>query len=160
MFSGFVMFFKNFKCFSIVGMVFLLSACATEYQSQGLTGGFNDTLTGPNTATVSFKSNAFTSMEQTKSFAFRRAAEITLQNGYDYFLVENNNQFVKEEQLQGTVSCTTTGYGSTYTTYNTNCNNIGGGTITKPRVELEIRMFNGDVPNETGYYDARFLAGS
>ena len=129
----------------------VISGCATGYQSQGLTGGYTDVMTGRNTATVSFKSNAFTSMEDTRRYALRRAAEITLSNGYDYFLIENDNQYVKNETFSGTVNCTTFGYSTT-------CNQSGGGSFTKPRVQLDIRMFNGSTPNETGYFDARYLA--
>ena len=128
-----------------------LAGCATGYQQQSLTGGYTDSLTGKTTATVSFKSNAFTSAEETRRFAMRRAAEVTLANGYDYFLVENDNQYVKSQQLQGSVNCTTIGYSTT-------CNPIGGGTIRKPVTQLDIRMFKGEVPNQSGYYDARFLA--
>ena len=58
---------------------------------------------------------------------------------------------MKNQQLSGSVNCTTIGY-------STSCTPVGGGSVSKPRVQLDIRMFNGDVPNQTGYYDARFLA--
>ena len=88
------------RFFSIFIAIFLVG-CATGYQQQGLSGGYTDSLTGTTTATVTFKSNAFTSAEETRRYAMRRAAEVTLANGYDYFLIENDNQYVKNQQLQG-----------------------------------------------------------
>jgi hypothetical protein len=132
-------------------LLFFITSCSTGYQSQGLAGGYSEQLTGQNTATVFYKSNAFSSMSETRKHAMRRAAELTLQKGYDYFLIESDNQYVKNQKFSGTVQCNTYGYSTT-------CNNVGGGTFRKPRVQLNIRMFNGTVPNETGYYDARYLA--
>ncbi len=117
----------------------------------GWSGGYTDQLTGQNTATVFFRSNALTSMSDTRKFAMRRAAELTLSRGFDYFLIEKDNQYTKNQTLSGSIQCNNFGYTTT-------CNNVGGGSISKPRVELNIRMFNGEVPNKTGYYDARYLA--
>ena len=66
--------------------------CAAGYQSQCLNGGYTDSLTEENTATVSFDSNAFTSMEETRGYAMRLSAEVTLKNGFDYLLTEGDNQ--------------------------------------------------------------------
>ena len=135
----------------IIAITLALSACATEYQSSSFSGGYSDQMTGNNTATVMFRGNGFTNATTTRRYALRRAAELTLQRGYDYFLIESSNDFTKTTELSGTINCTTSfGY--------TTCSESGGGTIEKPRTQLDIRMFNGDVPNETGYYDARFLA--
>jgi len=140
-----------YAVFVLVLFTLGLCGCATGYQSSSFSGGYTDSLTGNNTAIVSFKSNAFTSMEETRRYAMRRAAEVTLQNGFDYFLIEGDNQYLKNQQLSGSVNCTTIGYSTT-------CTPIGGGSVSKPRVQLDIRMFKGDLPNQTGYYDARFLA--
>ena len=139
-----------FKYIPII-FLFLLSSCATTYQKSGFSGGYTDQLTGKNTATIYFKSNAFTSISETRQFAMRRAAELTLSRGYDYFLIESENQYVKNQKLSGSLQSNTIGY---YTTYN----NVGGGTFRKLRIQLNIRMFKENVPNQTGYYDAKYLA--
>ena len=128
-----------------------MGCLSTEYQSSGITGGFTDQMTGPSTATISFKGNGFTSAENARSFAMRRAAEVTLQKGYDYFLIEGGENRFKTQKLSGTIQCNSYGY-------STSCNEYGGGTVNKPRSTLDIRMFKGNVPNKTGYYDARYLA--
>jgi len=140
------MFFK----LTILLLMFFISSCQTTYQKQGFSGGYSDQLTGQNTATVYYKSNTFTSMSDTRRFAMRRASELTLSKGYDYFLIENDNQYLKKETYSGSVQCNTIGFSTT-------CNNVGGGSFTKPRVQLNIRMFSGTVPNKTGYYDAKYF---
>jgi len=135
----------------------ILVGCGTEYQADGLTGGYTDSMTGYNTAVVQFKGNGYTSATEANKFAFRRAAELTLEKGYDYFLVENGNDRMKTETTSTNYNCNSYGYGNSS---NTNCYAIGGIDIEKPRTMLQIRMFKGKTPNTSGYYDARFLAGS
>ena len=130
-------------------IIFIIS-CETTYgpSSQNFTGGYEDQLTGNNTAIVRFKSNAYTSMTNTQKFAMKRAAELTLEKGFDYFLIEGNNVYEKNIKLQSQVSCYNNGY-----TFQ--CNEYGGGNLSKPRAELSIRMFNGTTPNQTGYFGAK-----
>ena len=138
-----------FKKTILLFLTILLFSCATEYgpSSQSFTGGYEDQLTGSNTAVVRFKSNAYTSMTETQKFAMRRAAELTLERGFDYFLIESRDTYEKNIKLNSQVSCYDYGY-------TISCNEYGGGTLSKPRVELYIRMFSGSSPNQTGYYDA------
>lgn len=131
-------------CFSITGCL------STEYKPDGLKGGYSDTMTGTNTATVEFKGNGFTKASTAKKFALRRAAELTLERGFDYFLIENRDNSTKQVKMASNIQCNSYGYSTT-------CNDYGGGTIEKPGSALDIRMFKGEAPNQTGYYDARFL---
>ena len=132
-------------------LFFLICGCATEYGASSFSGGFTDQITGNNTAVVTFKSNAFTDEVTTRKYAMRRAAELTLENGYDYFLIEGGGDYSKEGTTSSSVNCYTIGY-------NVTCDEIGGYSYSKPRTTLSIRMFNGQTPNQTGFYDARFLA--
>ena len=87
-------------------------------------------------------------IDPTQKFAMKRAAELTLERGFDYFLIEGNNVYEKNIKLQSQVSCYNNGY-----TFQ--CNEYGGGNLSKPRAELSIRMFNGTTPNQTGYFGAK-----
>ena len=111
-------------------------------------------MTSPNTAIVEFKGNGYLSSTKARKFAFRRAAELTLAKGYDYFLVESGADTMKQSRSSGSVHCYESGFG------NVDCYNSPGVDIEKPRTKLQIRMFKGKAPNRTGYYDARFLSGS
>ena len=65
----------------------LLVGCATAYQPEGVSGGYTDQARGGNTVQISFRANGLTTPETLHSFLLRRCAEVTLQNGYSYFVV-------------------------------------------------------------------------
>jgi len=65
----------------------LLAGCATAYQPDGVSGGYTDQLRNGNTAQVSFRGNGLTTPEALHSDILRRCAEVTLQDGYSYFVL-------------------------------------------------------------------------
>jgi hypothetical protein len=67
--------------------VCLLSSCATAYQPDGVSGGYADRRLNDNTEQVSFRGNRFNSPEMLQSYLLRRCADVTLQNGYNYFVL-------------------------------------------------------------------------
>lgn len=72
-----------------------LSACATAtpYQpnipGQAASGGYSDIRLGPNRFRVTFAGNTLTSRETVERYLLYRAAELTVQNGGDWFLLDN-----------------------------------------------------------------------
>lgn len=75
-----------------IGVAALLSACATgptPYQPlgarTGFSGGFSDQQLERDRFRVSFAGNQFTSRERVENYLLFRAAELTLQRGYDGF---------------------------------------------------------------------------
>jgi hypothetical protein len=111
----------------ILGGLLGLAACATPYQARSLTGGFSDTRLDANTFRVEFLGNAYTARERVETYLLRRAAEVTLENGYDYFvlLTAGTERNVAAVTMPGTYTATTTGsayaigssaYGSAVTT--------------------------------------------
>ncbi len=69
--------------------VCLLSSCATPYQPQGFTGGYSEERSN-NIAQVSFRGNRFNSPDTLHAYLLRRCAEVSQQNGYDYFALVNS----------------------------------------------------------------------
>jgi hypothetical protein len=67
----------------------LLSSCATGYNPSGFTGGFSDTKLAPNVAMVHFDGNGFTSDMRAAQMLLLRAADVTLQSGYRFFVVND-----------------------------------------------------------------------
>jgi hypothetical protein len=65
----------------------LLASCATAYQPDGVSGGYSDQVRNGNTAQVSFRGNGMTTPETLHSYLLRRCAEVTLQDGYSYFVL-------------------------------------------------------------------------
>lgn len=78
----------EFILFSIVIAGFMLfSGCSTSYQASGLNGGYSEIKKTPDSFIVVFKGNRFTPYEKVMEYALKRAAELTLKNGYKYFSV-------------------------------------------------------------------------
>ena len=71
----------------MASIVLALSACATAYQPQGLTGGFSDTQLDTNIFRVSFDGNGYTNAQRAEEMALLRSAEITLKNGFTHFII-------------------------------------------------------------------------
>ena len=86
--------------FSVLVVALLLASCATGYgQKSFFSGGFEDTQLGPDIFRISFSGNDSTSMARTKDFALLRSAELALENGYPYFVVVNEREWVVEVQV-------------------------------------------------------------
>jgi hypothetical protein len=70
-----------------------LAACATPtpYQpnlpGQSASGGYSELRLEPNRFRVNFQGNTLTSRETVEGYLLFRAAELTLQNGYDWFTI-------------------------------------------------------------------------
>jgi len=75
----------------------LLSACATAtpYQpnipGQATSGGYSEQRIEPNRFRVTFAGNSLTSRETVEGFLLFRAAELTVQEGYDWFEIADRN---------------------------------------------------------------------
>ena len=77
----------------LVGPLLLLAGCetATPYQPQmrgsQVSGGYRDQQLEANRFRVSFNGNSMTSRETVESYLLYRAAELTVQNGFDWFVM-------------------------------------------------------------------------
>ena len=71
----------------LIGFLFLVSACATSYQSTSFTGGFSDFPMGGNRHMIKVMANGYTSPERATQIAYVRAAELTVSGGYTHFLI-------------------------------------------------------------------------
>lgn len=78
----------------IVGLFFLclivvssFTGCATAYQAEGITGGFNDTRIDENMFIVTFKGNGYTGLIKSTDFALLRCGEVCKENGFLYFKI-------------------------------------------------------------------------
>jgi len=67
-------------------------ACATPYQVNGFRGGFDDIQLGDSLFQISFQGNGFTQHGRVAQLLLRRCAELSLENGARYFLMENSEQ--------------------------------------------------------------------
>lgn len=85
----------RFAIFAVV--VLLAAACATSTPYGPANGGygFSDQKIEDNRYRVTFRGNASTSRETVENFLLYRAAELTLENGFDYFIVVESDTEAK-----------------------------------------------------------------
>lgn len=65
----------------------LIAGCSTAYQPDGFSGGYSDKMLANNTVLVSFRVNRLTTTDTLHSYLLRRCAEVTLQDGFNYFVL-------------------------------------------------------------------------
>lgn len=77
---------------ALLGTTLLTSACVTESTYRPATGrgfersGYSDRQIEQNRFMVSFSGNSYTSRDTVEKYLLFRAAELTVQRGYDYFI--------------------------------------------------------------------------
>lgn len=83
-------------------------ACATRYQPDGLSGGYEETQLAEQTFLVSFGANGFSSTDDAYLFLLTRAAELSKEHGYEgFYLVAVENRTTTVTQYTQGVATTT-----------------------------------------------------
>lgn len=86
-------------CLVVIGFC---TSCSTGYHSLGVfTTGYNNVRFAKDGFTVTFRANKYTTPEDVRKFALRRASELTLENGFMYF------QIITEKDISDKVHVTT-----------------------------------------------------
>jgi hypothetical protein len=149
------------KQLAILVVVLILNACATSYQTTGLTGGYSESQLDENIFRVSFKGNGYTSPEKAADFTLLRSAELALEHGFHFFSIIDSDSYSKEATYTTPTTSTTTVnvYGSgnyAYATANTTTH--GGQTykFSKPRSTNTIVCFK-EKPKNGFSYNANFI---
>ncbi|MSU58119.1 MAG: hypothetical protein EXS35_08065 [Pedosphaera sp.] len=159
--------------FLILATGLLAPGCATQYQSNSLTGGFKDMRLAPDVFRITFRGNAYTSAERAQDFAMLRASELCLSNGFHHFALLGESQTATPHVFSTPSTSTTTGYASgetsgtiygnqfrgyTYLSGHSTTTYTPGQTFVffKPTAGLMIRGFV-DKPAEIPVFDAAFL---
>tara|TARA_R110000772_G_scaffold48719_1_gene111166 strand:+ start:1785 stop:2276 length:492 start_codon:yes stop_codon:yes gene_type:complete len=91
----------------ITALILALIGCGTTYKSKGFTGGFSEIQLAENVFEISFQGNAFVDAATVRDYAMLRAAEVTLEYGYEYFTL------IEEDDSIKTVTATTGGSATT-----------------------------------------------
>jgi hypothetical protein len=99
-----------FRILSLLLISLLLAACAaTPYQPMGSNGGYSELQLNQTTYTVSAQGNDFTSADQVNAILLRRCAELTLNQGYKYFIITSkNSKTLKSYYVESNPQLTTT----------------------------------------------------
>jgi len=132
----------------LLAMALFLAGCATKYQPQSITGGYQELQLAPDLYRVSFAGNGYTDRERAAAFCLLRCAELTLRSGYRYFAI-------LEAANNGVVSgFTTPGYAATTVVRNTAYTNFSppqaiGFYKPRPVIVIGIRMLPNPIPRVT-----------
>ena len=142
--------------------VILLSSCATSYQSEGMTGGYVDTQLSETLWKVSVNGNGYTSQSKVGDYALLRASQLTIDKGYKYFIIANQNQDKKTNMAKiGGNSSNTSGYISPQGSFNatTNYSSPTYVPVNKYSNEIVFEMLNEKIEGAF-IYDAQLIYNS
>jgi len=124
----------------------LLISCATPYQKDGFRGGYVESQLSENIYRVYFGGNGYTSTQRAADFALIRAAELTIDKGYKFFVIISNDESLKHDaQLYNRYDPNTGGY--------TAANIV---VTQKPKSTIVFAMFNEKNP-ESIMFEARYI---
>jgi len=82
---------------ALASAMLVVAGCATETAYRPATGsgferaGYSDRMIEPNRFMVSFAGNSYTSRDTVERYLLYRSAELTVQQGYDYFILSDRN---------------------------------------------------------------------
>jgi hypothetical protein len=110
-------------------------AAATPYHPMGLEGGYSQTRLGADLFTVIFQGNAHLPRRTAESYALYRTAEVSIESGFDYFVVVGGNSDVSRQLLAGRDPAPPDPDGDT----------------DHPMVSLIVRGFRGEKPSAQAF---------
>jgi len=133
----------------IVGLACLvLAGCATKYQEKGFTGGYEELQLSADTFRISVSGNGYTSTTRAENIAMLRAADLTMQRGYERFVILSGNV---SQQYAGSTDVTINRVGNTLVA-------SGGEEIRKPGGSITVRLIAKSDPGFATALDARMIA--
>jgi len=114
--------------------------CATHYKPHGITGGYSEVQLQEDMFDVNFRGNAYTSREAVEKMLIYRCAELTIENGFDYFVIARDKEHSKKMIVP---------MGS------------GHGIVEKPSESYRIKLYKGEKPaDNTDAFNANFIIKS
>ena len=147
------------------GLALVLAGCAatpTPYQQQNREGeGYREQRIEDNRFRVSFSGNTFTSRETVENYLIYRAAELTLANGYDWFVLSGKET---EAHTRYDQMVTNMGFGPYFAWDYWPRNSVAVSTaipVTDYQAFGYVTMFKGTKPvNDATAFDARAVEQS
>ena len=146
------------KIFVALALTSATTGCATPYQENGLLGGVHATRIDDTTVQIAARGNAFTDPDTIGRYVMRKAAEETVADGFDLFLLVSS----ADRTTQGTI--VTDGSATTNTTF-FGQNATSRTTYSAPQViryvkpgeTVTIKMYKGSKPANApaNLYEAR-----
>lgn len=147
------------KVIPLLILLVLLVGCSSQpaYVKSQFTSSLSETQLSENAWRVVFSGGSTWSMTNAENHALLRCADITLQNGFKYFVMDSSDSTSKSGTISTPGSSTTTFIGNTAYTSGSNGSSI---PYSKPRVSNTIVMYN-EKPDMKGIiFDADLLCDS
>ncbi len=163
---------KTIPCVGFVCLMLCVAGCVTGYGKKGWRFGYSDRRVDDNTFLVSFDANAYTPQPTLQAYVLLRCAQVTIEAGYDYFIIVERSDTGKAIPvvIPGSSTSYTTGSGSGYSsTYgNMTYGSASGSAVTTtqsspgyafgvrlPGSTVMIKAFHGKKPDDNPMaYDA------
>ncbi|MEE9190225.1 MAG: hypothetical protein V3U16_05600 [Candidatus Neomarinimicrobiota bacterium] len=76
---------------TIILTTLLFISCKTAYGPKGISGGYFESKISDSEYQVSFKGNQHTTLDMTNASLLYRCADLTLEKGYEYFTIIDDN---------------------------------------------------------------------
>lgn len=142
---------------------FFLTSCATMYQPVSFFhGGYSEIVTSQDSFYVTFKANQCTSNDKVMKYALRRASELTIKNGYDYFVINSsvdNSSYTNYISKENSASKSNDMYFHRHSSHSLNnkCSTTTttSGIICRPAITLKIKCYK-TPPKDEDAIDARY----
>ena len=143
---------KTIPCLVFTCLALVVAGCATDYGKKGWRFGYADRRLDENTFLVSFDANASTPQSTLQSYVLLRCAEITVQAGYDYFVIAEASDTSKAVPIVmpgSSTSYTTGGASGHASTYGNMTYGSATGSATTQTTSYPGYAFNVRLPSST-----------
>ena len=134
---------KNIKYIWILLISIFLISCATTYKQKGIMGGYSEEKILSNMYKVEFEGNQHTKPEMVQNYLLYRCAELTKENGFEYFAIVSEERHFDEHSVRPDRD-------QAFSTRTT----MSGGTNTTVNADLQTASKS---TNYTGVYFIKFL---
>ena len=148
-----------FRLTSLTAMLALtaLVACAkpTPYQAAELNGfGYSEQAIGKDQYRIGFNGNGITTRETVDRYLRYRAAELTDENGFDYFIVGKREEYIDPQGLAGRQSQISFARRQELLVGSGIRARFGEEVVDQYGAEIEVLMQKGEAPTSANVYNA------
>ena len=151
------------RFFGVIACLLLMAGCATAYRPYSFLGGggWREVQLADNTFKVTFEANGYTSDAEATDMALLRSADLTLANGFKYFVigVASDDSRAGSFTMPTTTNINLTSYGSTTTG---TAQTYGGQTFlfSFPTPSFTFTCFTERPAFQSTIYDASLISKS
>lgn len=153
----------KYKLLAFIPLTVIIAGCATSYGARDFFGrGYSEIRTNPDSFIVTFKGNGCTYSDDVMRYALLRASELTIQNGYSYFVVlssEDQSSNYNYSNTHGNATGSANSYHSSNfanaQVFENSSSSTYSETIVRPGTSIRIKCFK-NKPQGNEAIDARF----